>query len=168
MSDDSKNDIAGRKDCENTIVVFFFFRDTSVASNPCIKKKKYHILPEPKILCEVGTEAKEDQEGGGQDCEHLTFFPALNETQPAATEGSAGLCAPDSCSRMEDCPDIRTILQELHPGEKVQTGEGTGCSAAQEGVSVRPARRKGWGATCLNASTTPPHPVNIHNHNYLM
>lgn len=111
---------------------------------PVKKKKKINILTEPKILCEVGTEAKEDQEGGGQDCEHLTFFPALNETQPAAAaaDGSTGPCTPNSCSTMEDCPDIRIILQELHPGEKVLTGGGTGCSAEQEGVSVRPARRK--------------------------
>lgn len=82
--------------------------------------EKNCTLLEPKILCEVGTEAKEDQEGGGQDCEHLTFFPALNETQPtAAVEGPAGPSTPDSCSKMEDCPDIRVILQELHPGEKV-------------------------------------------------
>lgn len=86
-----------------------------VAVNP---KYKTRVLLEPKILCEVGTEAKEDQEGGRQDCEHLTFFPALNETQPAvAAEGPAGV--PESCSRMEDCPDIRVILQELQPGEKV-------------------------------------------------
>lgn len=79
-----------------------------------------HTLLEPKILCEVGTEAIEDQEGGGQDCEHLTFFPALTETQPtAAVEDPADPCTPDSCSRMEDCPDIRVILQQLHPGEKV-------------------------------------------------
>lgn len=92
--------------------------DPSVATNPCGKTN--HTLLEPKILCEVGTEAKEDQEGGGEDCEHLTFFPALVETQPTvAVESQAGPGTPDSCSRMEDCHDIRVILQELQLGEKV-------------------------------------------------
>lgn len=74
---------------------------------------------EPKILCEVGAEAKEDEEDGGQDCDHLTFFPVLNET-PAVTEGPPDPCTPQPCSHTQDCPDIRIILQKLHPGEEVK------------------------------------------------
>ncbi|KAG7513031.1 WD repeat-and FYVE domain-containing protein 4 [Solea senegalensis] len=72
---------------------------------------------EPKILLEVGTEAKEDEEEGGKDC--LTFFPVLNET-PALTESPPGSMTPIPCSQRQDCPDIRIILQELHPGEEVK------------------------------------------------
>lgn len=71
---------------------------------------------EPKILCEVGAEAKEGEEEGGQD--HLTFFPVLNET-PADTEGPPVPCVPEPCSHSQDCPDIRIILQKLHPGQEV-------------------------------------------------
>lgn len=83
----------------------------------CIHK---HVcfLPEPKILCEVGAEAKEDEEEGGQACDRLTFFPALNET-PAVVEGPPDPTSPEPCSHTRDCADIRIILQELHPGEEV-------------------------------------------------
>ncbi|XP_044228580.1 WD repeat- and FYVE domain-containing protein 4 isoform X3 [Thunnus albacares] len=74
---------------------------------------------EPKILCEVGAEAKENEEEGGQDCDHLTFFPVLNET-PVVTEGLLDPLTPEPCSHTQDCPDIRIILQELHPGEEVK------------------------------------------------
>ncbi|XP_030297212.1 WD repeat- and FYVE domain-containing protein 4 isoform X1 [Sparus aurata] len=74
---------------------------------------------EPKILCEVGAEAKEDEEEAGQDCDRLTFFPVLNET-PTNTEGPPDTSTPEPCSHTQDCPDIRTILQELHPGEEVK------------------------------------------------
>ncbi|XP_071336839.1 WD repeat- and FYVE domain-containing protein 4 isoform X2 [Trachinotus anak] len=74
---------------------------------------------EAKILCEVGAEAKEDEEEGGQDCDRLTFFPALNET-PAVTEGPPDPLTPEPCSHTQDCTDIRIILQELHPGEEVK------------------------------------------------
>ncbi|XP_033955876.1 WD repeat- and FYVE domain-containing protein 4 isoform X1 [Pseudochaenichthys georgianus] len=74
---------------------------------------------EPKILCEVGAEVKEDEEEGGQDCDHLTFFPALNETT-AVTESTADPLTPESCSHMQDCHDIRIILQKLQPGEEVK------------------------------------------------
>lgn len=114
------------------------------------------FVTEPKILCEVGTEAKEDQEGGGQDCDRLTFFPVLNET-PAPADGSSSPCTPEPCSSMQDCPDIRLILQELHPREKVLLCSTGGC--------VGMPRLK---TTRLNTSATPPHSVNIHNHNYLM
>lgn len=103
---------------------------------------------EPKILCEVGAEAHEDEEEGRQDCDRLTFFPVLNET-PAVREDSPSPCTPEPCSNLQDCPDIRIILQELHPGEEV-------CWYA---------RLK---TTCLNTRATPSHPVNIHNPNYLM
>lgn len=75
-------------------------------------------VTEPKILCEVGAEAKEDEEEGGQDCDRLTFFPVLNETS-AVTEGPADPLTPEPCSHTQDCPDIRIILQKLHPGEEV-------------------------------------------------
>uniref|UniRef100_A0A3Q2NX03 WDFY family member 4 n=1 Tax=Fundulus heteroclitus TaxID=8078 RepID=A0A3Q2NX03_FUNHE len=62
------------------------------------------IFTEPKILCDVDPEVKEDEAEGEHSCERLTFFPALNET-PTVTE---------------DCPDMRIVLQELHPGEKIK------------------------------------------------
>ena len=76
------------------------------------------FVTEPKILCEVGTEVKDDEAEGENCCERLTFFPALNETT-SATEGVSDPSTPEPCSHTEDCPDIRTILQELLPGEKV-------------------------------------------------
>ncbi|KAF3708270.1 WD repeat- and FYVE domain-containing protein 4 [Channa argus] len=69
---------------------------------------------EPKILCDVATECKEDEVG--QVCDQLTFFPVLNET-PAVTEDPS---TPEPCSHTKDCPDMRVILQELHPGEEVK------------------------------------------------
>ncbi|XP_029305197.1 LOW QUALITY PROTEIN: WD repeat- and FYVE domain-containing protein 4 [Cottoperca gobio] len=74
---------------------------------------------EPKILCEVGAEAKEDEEEGGEDCNSLTFFPVLNET-PAGTETPCDPITPESCSHTQDCNNIRIILQKLHPGEEVK------------------------------------------------
>ncbi|XP_056292336.1 WD repeat- and FYVE domain-containing protein 4 isoform X5 [Pseudoliparis swirei] len=74
---------------------------------------------ELKILCEVGAEAKEDEEEGRQDFHHLTFFPVLNEI-PAVTEGPPSPLTPKPCSHTQDCHDIRIILQELHPGEEVK------------------------------------------------
>ncbi|XP_051272681.1 WD repeat- and FYVE domain-containing protein 4 isoform X4 [Dicentrarchus labrax] len=82
-------------------------------------KNKIEADPEPKILCEVGAEAKEDEEEGGQDCDRLTFFPVLNET-PAVTEGPPDPLTPEPCSHTQDCPDIRIILQELHPAAEVK------------------------------------------------
>lgn len=69
------------------------------------------FVTEPKILCEVGAEAKEDEEEGAQDCDRLTFFPVLNETPDPLT--------PEPCSHTQDCPNIRIILQKLHPAEEV-------------------------------------------------
>ncbi|XP_069573980.1 WD repeat- and FYVE domain-containing protein 4 [Brachyistius frenatus] len=74
---------------------------------------------EPKILCEVGAEAKECEEDGEQYCDRLTFFPVLNE-MPAVAEGLLEPCTPAPCSYSQDCPDIRIILQELHPGEEIK------------------------------------------------
>uniref|UniRef100_UPI0037E89D37 WD repeat- and FYVE domain-containing protein 4 isoform X2 n=1 Tax=Semicossyphus pulcher TaxID=241346 RepID=UPI0037E89D37 len=74
---------------------------------------------EPKILCEVGAEAKEEEEEGGQHCDRLTFFPVLNET-PVVTEGPPETTTPEPCSQIQDCPGIRIILQELDPGEEVK------------------------------------------------
>lgn len=78
--------------------------------------KYLSFATEPKILCDLGAEAKEDE--GGQDCDRLTFFPVLNET-PAVTEDPPDTFTPKPCSHTQDCPDIRIILQELHPGEEV-------------------------------------------------
>ncbi|XP_008289614.1 WD repeat- and FYVE domain-containing protein 4 isoform X2 [Stegastes partitus] len=82
-------------------------------------KSRIEVDTEPKILCEVGAEVKEDEEDGGQHCDRLTFFPALSET-PAVTEGVPDPSTPEPCSHTQDCPDIRIILQELHPGEEVK------------------------------------------------
>ncbi|XP_061692384.1 WD repeat- and FYVE domain-containing protein 4 isoform X2 [Syngnathoides biaculeatus] len=68
---------------------------------------------EPKILCEVGAEAQEEDEDGGKACDQLTFFPVLNETPPSENHK-------EPCSRTQTCTDIRIILQELHPGEEVK------------------------------------------------
>ncbi|KAE8280592.1 WD repeat- and FYVE domain-containing protein 4 [Larimichthys crocea] len=82
-------------------------------------KNKIEGDTEPKILCEVGAEAKEDEEEGGQDCDRLTFFPVLKETT-AITEDALDPLTPEPCSHTQDCPDIRIILQELHPGAEVK------------------------------------------------
>lgn len=76
------------------------------------------LFAEPKILCEVGAEAKEDEDVGGLDCEHLTFFPELNETH-AFSEDQHSPITPTPCPSAQDCPDIRIILQELQPQEEV-------------------------------------------------
>lgn len=76
------------------------------------------IATEPKILCEVATEVKDDEEDEGHLCDRLTFFPVLNET-PAVTEDLPDPSTPASCCSTQDCPDIRVILQELPPGEEV-------------------------------------------------
>lgn len=73
---------------------------------------------ESKILCDVGAEAKEDEEEEGQDCDRLTFFPVLNET-PAVAEDPPDPLTPEPCSHTQDCADIRIILRELHIGEEV-------------------------------------------------
>lgn len=69
-------------------------------------------------MCEVGAEAKEAEDVGELDCDHLTFFPELSET-PACTEDQHGPVTQKSYSNARDCPDIRIILQELHPQEEV-------------------------------------------------
>uniref|UniRef100_A0AAQ4PJK2 WDFY family member 4 n=1 Tax=Gasterosteus aculeatus aculeatus TaxID=481459 RepID=A0AAQ4PJK2_GASAC len=74
---------------------------------------------EPKILCEVGAEAKEDEPEGGQDFDRLTFFPVLNETA-AVAGGPPGSLTPEPCSHTQDCHNTRIILQELQPGEEVK------------------------------------------------
>lgn len=84
------------------------------------------IFTEPKILCEVGAEAKEDEAVGGQDRDHLTFFPELSETPPV-TEDQQSPLTPTSCSNARDCPEIRIILQELHPQEEVLFSSTEGC-----------------------------------------
>lgn len=87
------------------------------------------LFAEPKILCEVGAEVKEDEDVAGLDCERLTFFPELNETH-AFVEDQHGSVTPTPCSSAPDCPDIRVILQELHPREEVSV------FAAQESAGV--------------------------------
>lgn len=84
---------------------------------------------EPKILCEVGAEAKEDEAVGGPDCDHLTFFPEISETPPV-TEDQHSPLMPASCSNARDCPEIRIILQELHPQEEVLFSSAEGCVSA--------------------------------------
>ncbi|KAM9727627.1 WD repeat- and FYVE domain-containing protein 4 isoform 2-T2 [Menidia menidia] len=74
---------------------------------------------EPKILCEVGVEVKEDEVEGGQFSDRLTFFPALNEPQ-SVTDEHLDPFTHQPCSLTQDCPDIRIILQELHPEDKVK------------------------------------------------
>ncbi|XP_068183056.1 WD repeat- and FYVE domain-containing protein 4 isoform X2 [Antennarius striatus] len=71
-----------------------------------------------KVLCEAGAEAKVVEEEEGQDCDHLTFFPVLNET-PSVAEGPTDPFTPEPCSHTKDCPDIRIILQQLHLAEEV-------------------------------------------------
>lgn len=78
-------------------------------------------------MCEVGAEAKEDEAVGG-DCDHLTFFPELSETPPV-TEDQHGPLTPPSCSSARDCPEIRIILQELHPQEEVLFCSAEGCAS---------------------------------------
>ncbi|XP_053730843.1 WD repeat- and FYVE domain-containing protein 4 isoform X2 [Synchiropus splendidus] len=78
-----------------------------------------YSLKEHKILCEVGAEVKEKGDDGRQeDCDHLTFFPVLNDN-PAVSECPLDPSAPEPCSHSPDCPEILVILQELHPGEEV-------------------------------------------------
>lgn len=84
------------------------------------------LFTEPKILCEVGAEAKEDEAVGGQDCDHLTFFPELSETPPITEDQHCPL-TPPSCSNARDCPEIHIILQELHPHEEVLFSSVEGC-----------------------------------------
>lgn len=76
------------------------------------------ILTEPKLLCEVAAEVKDEEEDGGHLSDRLTFFPALKDT-PVITEDLPDPLAPVPCSLTQDCPDIRVILQELLPGEEV-------------------------------------------------
>lgn len=106
--------------------------------------ERVHVFEsEPKILCEVGAEAKEDEPEGGQDFDRLTFFPVLNETA-AVAGGPPGSLTPEPCSHTQDCHNTRIILQELQPGEEVL-------------------------GVCWVKDVTPPfYPANIHNHNYLM
>lgn len=72
--------------------------------------------PEPRILFEAGTEEREEEEEGRQDCDHLTFFPVLNET---VTEAPPPESTPEPCSHTYTCPDTHIILQSLDPGEEV-------------------------------------------------
>ncbi|XP_029376155.1 WD repeat- and FYVE domain-containing protein 4 isoform X2 [Echeneis naucrates] len=81
-------------------------------------KNGTHGGAEPKILCEVGAEAKEDEEEG-RDCDHLTFFPVLNET-PAVAESPTDPLTTAPCSHTQDCTDIRIILQELRSEEEIK------------------------------------------------
>ncbi|XP_020565278.1 WD repeat- and FYVE domain-containing protein 4 isoform X3 [Oryzias latipes] len=68
---------------------------------------------EPKILCEAATDEEAEE---GLSCDRLTFFPALTEA-PAVTEDPDG---PEPCSSLQDCQDIRSILQEMDPGEEIK------------------------------------------------
>lgn len=68
---------------------------------------KVHILcvPDPRILCEASREVEEEH---GLDCQHLTFFPVLNEVSPLPEDFS------------EQCMDTQLILKELEPTEEVR------------------------------------------------
>lgn len=63
-------------------------------------------------MCEAATDEEAEE---GLSCDRLTFFPALTEA-PAVTEDPDG---PEPCSSLQDCQDIRSILQEMDPGEEV-------------------------------------------------
>ncbi|XP_051935449.1 WD repeat- and FYVE domain-containing protein 4 isoform X1 [Hippocampus zosterae] len=82
-------------------------------------KNRIDADTEPKILCEIGAEAQEENEDGGQACDQLTFFPVLNET-PSAFEGHVDPFTLEPCSHVQTCTDIRVILQELDDGEQVK------------------------------------------------
>lgn len=62
-------------------------------------------VPDPRILCEAGREVDEEP---GLDCEHLTFFPVLNDAS----------LLPDDIS--DQCMDTQLILKELEPTEEVR------------------------------------------------
>lgn len=97
------------------IVVFFIYFYQNVDVDVSSVGTNVSSVTEPKILCEVGAEVKEDEEEGGQDFDRLTFFPVLNEAPAVAPDPSTI----EPCSHTQDCPDIRVILQELRPGEEV-------------------------------------------------
>ncbi|XP_024660429.2 WD repeat- and FYVE domain-containing protein 4 isoform X1 [Maylandia zebra] len=83
-----------------------------------VGKNRSESDAEPKLLCEVAAEVKDEEEDGGHLSDRLTFFPALKDT-PVITEDLPDPLAPVPCSLTQDCPDIRVILQELLPGEEV-------------------------------------------------
>lgn len=60
---------------------------------------------DPRILCEASGVVEEEP---GLDCEHLTFFPVLNDAS----------LTPDDFS--EQCMDTQLILNELKPSEEVK------------------------------------------------
>lgn len=62
-------------------------------------------VPDPRILCEAGREVDEEP---GLDCEHLTFFPVLNDTS----------LLPEDIS--DQCMDTQLILKELEATEEVR------------------------------------------------
>ncbi len=62
-------------------------------------------VPDPRILCEASREVEEEH---GLDCQHLTFFPVLNEASPLPEDFS------------EQCMDTQLILKELKPTEEVR------------------------------------------------
>lgn len=101
-------------------------------------------------MFEVGAEAKEDFEEGEKD--RLTFFPVLNET-PALTDSLHDSTPPRPCSQRQDCSDLRVIMQELHPEEKVLQHKSVGWPKKTH---------------CINTNTTPLHPTNIHSSNYVV
>lgn len=68
-------------------------------------KITYFMCPDPRILCEPSREAEEQR---SLDCQHLTFFPVLNEASPLPEDFS------------EQCMDTQLILKELEPTEEVR------------------------------------------------
>ncbi|XP_051772048.1 WD repeat- and FYVE domain-containing protein 4 isoform X3 [Ctenopharyngodon idella] len=60
---------------------------------------------DPRILCEASREVEEEP---GLDCEHLTFFPVLNDAS----------LLPEDIS--DQCMDTQLILKELEPTEEVK------------------------------------------------
>ncbi|XP_056147480.1 WD repeat- and FYVE domain-containing protein 4 [Lampris incognitus] len=83
------------------------------------RSKRVQTKTKPRILCEAGTEAKEEEEEAKENCDRLTFFPVLNETM-AMADTPREPCTPEPCCQSQSCPDIHLILQELHPGEEVK------------------------------------------------
>ncbi|XP_019902981.2 WD repeat- and FYVE domain-containing protein 4 isoform X2 [Esox lucius] len=92
---------------------------------------------EPRILCDLGTEATEEEveEEEGEDSDRLTFFPVLTETTTTAPTKPcpAEPTTPDSCSRTHTCSLIHTLLQELQPAEEIKV---KACVLVVSGLSV--------------------------------
>ncbi|XP_041734876.1 WD repeat- and FYVE domain-containing protein 4 [Coregonus clupeaformis] len=89
---------------------------------------------ESRILFEPGTEAGEEEEEGGEDCNRLTFFPILTETTtPLIETCPPESTTPDPCSHTHTCSHTHIVLQELEPEEEVKAKM---CVVVVSGLSV--------------------------------